>query len=107
MWEGDGRSEHEGAPGLRCAREAVGNDRPGPLDTLIASFSSEVFLQRRGLLGRPGNLFAMQNGEVDVTQLGDGCSQPERETCGCKRIGVGRVGLIEWHTVVQIGRAHV
>src|SRR5665811_849157 len=85
--------------------ETVGNDRPGSLDVLVASLLPEVFLQRRGLLGRPGNLFAMQDAEVDITQLGDGCPQCECEACGSERIGGGRVGLVERNAVVLTDRA--
>src|ERR1019366_2436249 len=39
-----------------------------------------------------------------VTQLGDGCPQPECEPCGSERIGAGRVELIEWNAVVLTDR---
>jgi hypothetical protein len=90
---------------LGRTREAVGNDRPGALYALIASLSAEVRLQRRGLLGGPGDLLTMQDAEVDVAQLADGCSQSVGESCRGERVSAGGVSSIERDAVVLANRA--
>jgi hypothetical protein len=72
---------------------------------LMAPLASEVLLQRRGLLGGPGDLCTMQDAEIHVTQLGNGRSEPVRDPCGGNRIGVGCVSVIERDTVMLTDRA--
>ncbi len=46
----------------------------------------------------------MQDAEVDITQLGDGCPQSVCESRCSERVGTGRVDVIEWNAVVLASR---